>query len=149
MNYEPIDWEMFGAMKQDIAGYFVKMDKFGKSDMDYFVEEKMDFGKEEELPIGPVLVKTAKFGKSGNISAAKRWAPTKPKANIKSGRPSLASHVKPTTRRLGKSTRANLPPKKAEKFMREDMVNEVALLEREELALCKDDDFGMSFDLEL
>jgi hypothetical protein len=137
-------------MKQDVAGYFVKTDKLGKSDMDYFVEEKMDFGKDEELPIGPVPVKTSKSAKSGNVSAAKRWTPTKPKATIKSSRPTPSSYVKPTTRQLGKSTRTNLPPtKRAEKFVREDMVDEVALLEREELALCKDDDFGMSFDLEL
>ena len=29
------------------------------------------------------------------------------------------------------------------------MVDEVASLEKEELALCKDDDFGITFDLEL
>ena len=29
------------------------------------------------------------------------------------------------------------------------MADEVASLEEEELALCKDDDFGMAFDLEL
>jgi hypothetical protein len=150
VDYDPVNWENFGAMKQDVAGYFVKMDKFGKSDMDYFVEEKMHFGKDEELPIGPVPVKTAKSAKSGNASTAKRWAPTKPKATIKSSQSTSSNLVKLTTRRLDKSSRANLPPtKRAEKFMRENMVDEVALLEREELALCKNDDFGMSFDLEL
>ena len=136
-------------MKHDIVGYFVKMDEFGKSQMDYFVEEKMDFGKDEELPIGPVPVKTTvKPGKSGNI-AAKRWAPTKPKTTIKSSRPLPSTQDKPATRPVVKSTRRNVTGKPRGKFVREDMVDEIASLEREELALCKDDDFGVAFDLEL
>jgi hypothetical protein len=143
-------------MKQDVAGYFVKMDGFGKSEMDYFVEEKMDFGKDEELPIGPAPAKTIKStkneaiktGKNGNVSA-KRWAPTKPRAPVKSRVPP-STHVKSAGRQLAKSTRTSASPaKKQSKFVREDMVDEVALLEREELALCRDDDFGMTFDLDL
>ena len=52
-DFDPIDWESFGAMKQEVVGYFVKTDEFGKSEMDYFVEQKMNFGKDEELPIAP------------------------------------------------------------------------------------------------
>src|SRR5947207_6020681 len=147
-DFDPIDWESFGAMKQDVAGYFVKTDEFGKSKMDYFVEEKMDFGKDEELPIAPAPpVKTVKARKSTSASGKAR-APTKPKATT--GRSLPTSHVK-TTKPLAKSTQSNIRPSKPKmaKFVREDMIDEVALLESEELALCKDDDFGMTFDLEL
>jgi len=36
-----------------------------------------------------------------------------------------------------------------QKFMREEMKDEVAELEKEEMELLKGDDFGMTFDLEL
>ena len=150
MDFDPIDWEMFGAMKQDVVGYFVKTDEFGKSEMDYFVEQKMDFGKDEELPIAPAPpVKTAKSRKSASAVTGKAWAPTKPRATTR--RPLSTTHAKTPTKPFPKSTRANIPSSKpkTEKFMREDMVDEVASLEKEELALCKDDDFGITFDLEL
>ena len=81
VDFDPIDWESFGAMRQEVVGYFVKTDEFGKSDMDYFVEQKMDFGKDEELPIAPdPPVKTVKSRKIASAAAGKTWAPTKPRA---------------------------------------------------------------------
>ena len=137
-------------MKQEIVGYFVKTDEFGKSEMDYFVEEKMDFGKDEELPIAPAPpTKSAKSRKSTSAATGKAWLPTKPRATT--GRTVSTRHTKTPTKPYPKSTRANIPPSKPKmaKFVREDMVNEVASLEMEELALSKYDDFGMAFDLEL
>ena len=128
----------------------MKTDEFGKSEMDYFVDTKMDFGKDEELPVGPAPVRVVKSVTSGKIpsKATKRWAPSKPITNIKD-RPKTA--INPANRAAGKPTRMTntFVKPKIEKFIREDMRDEVETLEREELELCRDDDFGMSFDLEL
>ena len=142
-DWEPIDWEAFGAMKQDIASYFIKTDEFGKSEMDYFVETKMDFGKDVELPIAPAQVKPAKTVRSVKSTSwsMKQWVPTKPIARA----PSKPAINAPMSRRM--SVAPSKP--KMEKFIREDMRDELAALEAEELALCKQDDFGLSFDLEL
>jgi hypothetical protein len=142
-------------MKQDVAGYFVTVDESGKSKMDYFVEQPMDFGKDEVLPVCPEPTKVVKPApaRNGNIPA-KRWVPTKPKAmlsTIRNRQATSTSHVKagvrPPVRPMHKSIPSARP--KVERFLREDLRKEVSALEQEELALCKDDDFGMTFDLEL
>jgi hypothetical protein len=141
-------------MKQDIAAYFVTVDESGKSEMDYFVEKPMDFGKDEVLPVCPEPPRVVKQipARNGNVTA-KRWVPTKPKAlssTIRARQVTSTSHVRagarPPVRSMRKST--SVRPK-AEKFIREDLRDEVSALEQEELALCNDDDFGMTFDLEL
>ena len=149
MDYEPIDWVLFRSIKQDVVGYFIKMDEFGKSEMDYFVDEQMDFGKDEELPIGPVPpVKTARSRKIPSV-ASKPWAPTRPRTTVTCRSPS-SSLVKRTIRAPIRSTKATIPKPKVGKFIREGMGDEVALLEREELAMYNEDDgFGVTFDLEL
>jgi hypothetical protein len=151
-NYEPIDWDMYGGMKQDIAAYFVKVDEFGKSEMDYFVEKKMHFGADEELPVVPAPVKSVKAigaKRNGNGTATKPWSTTKAKSAIKPVTKQLSSRSQ-TRQPPVKSTRANIPSKLGlGKFMREDLQDEVMALEMEELALCKNDDFGTTFDLEL
>jgi hypothetical protein len=138
-------------MKQDIAAYFVKVDEFGKSEMDYFVEKKMHFGADEELPVAPAPIKSAKVlsaKKHGNGTTARPWSTTKAKPTIKSAGKQLSS--KSLTRPPVRLTRTNMPSKpEPGKFMREDLRDEVAALEMEELALCKNDDFGTTFDLEL
>lgn len=150
-NHEPIDWDVYGGMEQDIAAYFVKVDEFGKSEMDYFVEKKMHFGADEELPVAPAPIKPAKATsakKHGNSTAAKSWSTTKVKSTIKSGGKQSSSNFQ--TRPPVRSTRTNIPSKpELGKFMREELRDEVAALEMEELALCKNDDFGTTFDLEL
>jgi len=150
-DFDPVDWEFFGAMKQDVSGYFVNTDENGLSEMDKFVMTQMDFGEDEELPIGPpppvkkpVPAKTAKV-------PAKTWAPTKPKSMpvTRTQAPARKTPVK-AARPLAPSTRGNIPrPAPKEKFVRGDMVDEVKALEEEELTLLKNDDFGMAFDLEL
>ena len=140
--YEPLDyemdWEEYGNARQDISSYFLKLDEFGKSEMDYFVETKMDFGKDQELPIcppppAPKHIKAAQPRLRSTVT--KKWAPTKP--------------VRPIARPVKglRQTRGVIVPK--QKFVRDEMKAEIAQLEREELELCKDDDFGMTFDLEL
>lgn len=127
-------------MRQDIASYFIKTDEFGKSDMDYFVETTMDFGADEELPIAPVPQSKTKKSVKGAAAPRKSWVPTK-RITSANGKSIIS----------GNARRISMAPTKAktEKFMREDMRDEVAALRKEELALCKEDDFGMSFDLEL
>ena len=151
-DFEPIDWELFGAMKPDVSAYFVKTDENGFSEMDKFVTTKMDFGEDEELPIGPPPpVKKPVARAKTSKAPAKTWTPTKPKSTpvTRTQRPHRKSSVK-ASRPFGPSTRGNIPrPPPKEKFVREDMVDEVKALEQEELALFKDDDFGMAFDLEL
>src|SRR5271169_4013388 len=128
-------------MKQDVIGYFVKLDEFGKSEMDYFIETKMDFGNAEELSVAPTPVKSEKMvDKTSTKSVPKKWAPTKPMM----GRPRLSS-VRKGVRSVGSNVQAK---PKAEKFCRVDMREEVRALEMEELKLCNDD-FGVNFDLEL
>jgi hypothetical protein len=140
-DWEPIDWDAFNSMKQDIRSYFVKVDEFGKSEMDYWVEQKMDFGKDEELPIAPELpVKAAKPVKKAPANATKKWAPTKPISRVKATN---------TAEKARGPVRSMRTLKKPEKFVREDMRDEVLALEMEELALCKEDDYGTAFDLEL
>ena len=142
-DWEPIDWEAFNSMKQDIKSYFVKVDEFGKSEMDYWIEEKMDFGKDEELPVAPAPtpVKAVKPVTKVPKTTAKKWAPTKPISRVRSIKTGN------TTRTPVRSVKSTKP--RGEKFMREDMRDEVLALEMEELALCKDDDYGTAFDLEL
>ena len=150
-DFEPIDWKAFGEMKQDVRAYFVKIDENGLSEMDKYVTTQMDFGQDEELPIAPVApakrpAALAKVSKS----VTKAWAPTKPKstpiARTQSSRKAPAKPARP----LAPSTRGNIPlPAPKERFVREDMIDEVKALELEELALFRDDDFGMAFDLDL
>jgi hypothetical protein len=146
IDHESIDWDLFGGMTQDIASYFVKEDDSGKTDMDYFVEGKMNFGKDDELPVAPDPVKVVKSGKT-NI-AAKRWQP-KTQSTAKSAGKSLPS--KPLVRARRSSTRPGLTSAqpRREKIVREDLRDEVSELERQELAECANDDFGITFDLEL
>jgi hypothetical protein len=135
-------------MKQDMRSYFVRLDEFGKSEMDYWIERKMDFGKDEELPVAPVPVKAAKTAKTvtKTIVGPKPWAPTIPISHVKSTRPA----EKPRTKTHVRSRKSNISAKpKPEKFIREDMRDEILALEMEELALCRDDDYGTAFDLEL
>jgi hypothetical protein len=142
-------------MKQDVAAYFVTVDESGKSEMDYFVEKPMDFGKDEILPVCPEPPRVIKAvpARNGNVTA-KRWAPTKPKAlssTIRARQVTSTSHVRAGARPPVRSMRKSMPSArpKAERFFREDLRKEVSALEQEELALCDDDDFGMTFDLEL
>ena len=151
-DFEPVDWELFGAMKQDVSGYFVKTDENGLSEMDKFVMTQMDFGEDEELPIGPPppVKKSVAPAKTAKVPA-KTWAPTKPKSTpvTRTQAPPRKTSVK-AARPLASSTRGNIPrPLPKERFVREDMVDEVKALEQEEMALLKDDDSGMAFDLEL
>ncbi len=142
-------------MKQDVVGYFVTVDESGKSEMDYFVEKPMDFGKDEVLPVCPDPPKVIKPVPVRNRNAAtKRWVPTKPKAmllTIRDRQTLSTSHIRAGTwlpvKSMHKSILSARP--KVEQFIREDLRDEVSVLEQEELALCKDDDFGMTFDLEL
>jgi len=132
-----MDWDVYGRTRQDISSYFIQVDEQGKSEMDYFVETKMDFGKDQELPIcPPPASKPVKSTQSRPKSTVtKKWAPTKP--------------VRPVSRPFKgiRQTGRVITPK--QKFMREEMKDEVAELEREEMELLKGDDFGMTFDLEL
>lgn len=137
-----MDWDEYGRARQDISSYFLKLDEFGKSEMDYFVETKMDFGKDQELPICPPAATPKPINRSTQTRpVTKKWAPTKP--------------VRPMTRPASRPVKGIRPVRAAagrpkQSFMREDMKDEVAQLEREELeVLCKDDDFGNTFDLEL
>jgi len=136
-------------MKQDVSGYFVKTDENGLSEMDKYVMTRMDFGENEELPVGPPSVKRpAAPTKSAKVPVKTRLqakSASTPVARTQGPRKTPPKSVKP----LALSTRGNIsrPPK--ERFVREDMVDEVKALEQEELALLKDDDFGMAFDLEL
>jgi len=155
-DWEPIDWEAFKSMKQDLRSYFIKVDEFGKSDMDYWIEEKMDFGKDEELPVVPAPVKAVKplkLSTKGKAVAATKWAPTKPMSNVRTARPIDRSNNGRITgsRAAIKPDRSTVTPAKSkrEKFVRDEMRDEVLALEMEELALCKDDDYGTAFDLEL
>lgn len=129
-----MDWDEYGNARQDISSYFIKVDDFGKSEMDYFVETKMDFGKDQELPIGPTTAPAAKMVRPTQPrikpTVTKKWAPAKPVRPVKGA----------------KQTRGLIPK---QKFMRDEMKDEVAALEREERELCKNDDFGMTFELEL
>jgi hypothetical protein len=141
-------------MKQDVAEYFVKVDESGKSEMDYFVEQPMDFGKDEELPVCPEPLKVRKSGPPRNGDTAKRWVATKPKplsSTIRNRQVTSKSHVRNGTRPLVRPTRTTVTSTmpKTERFIREDLREEVSALEKEELAFCNDDDFGMTFDLEL
>ena len=138
-------------MKQDVEGYFVKKDENGLSEMDKFVMTPMDFGDDEDLPVGPPppVMRPVPSAKVAKIPG-KTWAPTKPKSTpvtrTRGPRKAAVKAVRP----LAASTRENIPrPHPKEKFVREDMADEVKALEQEELALFKDDDFGMAFDLEL
>jgi hypothetical protein len=151
VDHEPIDWDIFGGMTQDVANYFVTVDESGKSEMDYFVEGKMEFGNDEELPVAPSPVKLVKSAKSSSNGAAKRWVPTQPKARRSIApvekRPSKPQ-VRTGRRSFIKSTNQGPKPRE-KKIVREDLRDEVLALEREELAACANDDFGMTFDLEL
>jgi len=148
-------------MRADIAGYFVKVDSSGKSDMDRFAHGKMDFGKDEQLPIAPTPpakknlkspIKTSNWSRSRQSLAPKPRQSMVPKpvatANVRSQAPLRAGATKhlPQSRRMSMA-----PPKKMqrERFVRPEMADELAALEREELELCKTDDYGASFDLEL
>lgn len=140
---------MFGAMKQDVGGYFVKTDENGLSEMDKFAMTRMDFGEHEDLPIGPPPVKRPVVPTKAAKVPAKTRTQAKPTSTpamrTQVPRKAPVKSVKP----LAPSTRGNIlrPPK--EKFVREDMVDMIKALEQEELALLKDDEFGMAFDLEL
>lgn len=141
-------------MKQDVAEYFVKVDESGKSEMDYFVERPMDFGKDEELPVCPEPLKVSKSGPTRNADSAKRWVSTKPKplsSTIRNRQVTSKPQVRTGTRPLVKPTRTAITSTrpKPERFIREDLREEVSALVKEELAFCRDDDFGMTFDLEL
>jgi hypothetical protein len=142
-------------MKQDVSGYFITVDESGKSEMDYFVEKPMDFGKKEVLPVCPEPPKVIRPAptRNGNTTA-KRWVPTKPKpisSTIRNRQVTSTSYGRAGVRPPVKSVCKNIPftRPKVERFIREDLRHEVSVLELEELALCKDDDFGMTFDLEL
>ena len=137
LDYE-MDWDEYGRARQDISSYFLKLDEFGKSEMDYFVETKMDFGKDQELPIcPPPAPKPTQTRTTKSTTFSKKWVPTKP--------------TRPVSRPLNKGVKSmgrTVVPK--QRFVREEMKDEVAQLEREELDLLrKNDDFGMTFDLEL
>src|SRR5271170_6900098 len=122
-DFEPIDWELFGAMKQDVSGYFVEMDENGLSEMDKFVITQMDFGKDEELPIGPPPVKKPVASAKTAKVPTKTWAPTKPKSTpvTRTQGPHRKTPVK-AARPLAASTRGNIPrPPPKEKFVREAM----------------------------
>lgn len=139
-------------MTQDVANYFVTVDESGKSEMDYFVEGKMEFGNDEELPVAPSPVKLVKSAKSSSHGAAKRWVPTQPKTRRSTIAPVEKLPSKPQVRIRGRSfmKSANQGPRPREKkIVREDLRDEVLALEREEVAACANDDFGMTFDLEL
>jgi hypothetical protein len=153
-GFEPIDWDLFGAMKHDVAAYFVKTDESGKSDMDYFVKKKMDFGKDEELPVCPPPLRGAKIATSEKTrnGATKKIAPARSKpAAVKDGIQHIPSksHIQLPIKPLVKSTRTTMLPSqsKKERFVREYMVDEVAQLEAEERALCDDTDFGIDLEL--
>jgi hypothetical protein len=148
-------------MKADIVGYFVKVDSSGKSEMDRFVHEKMHFGNDEELPIAPAppVKKTAKSPvKTSSWTRSRQSMAPKPRQSM-APRPFTAAKVRPpaaprpaTTKHVPQSRRMSMaPPKKLkpERFVRPEMADELAALEREELELCKTDDYGASFDLEL
>jgi hypothetical protein len=152
--YEPIDWALFCEMKQDVVGYFIETDEFGKSAMDYFVEKKMDFGNDEELPIGPTMKEDGKPaipGKGINISKnPSARAKAQRIASSKASHPAVVSaRVKAPNRPRAKSMHLSMPlaTPNLEKFVREDMRDEIAELEREELRLCKEDDYVIAFDL--
>ena len=133
-------------MKQDITSYFVKKDETGKSGMDYFVERSMNFGADEELPVCPPPVKTAQTSqvtskpqvqtKSKSRTTHRTMPPTRPRTTIKPLTKPMLRNVAPAKT-------------KGKKFMREDMLDEVVAFQMEELALCRDHDFGIDFDLEL
>ena len=169
-DHEPIDWDLFGEMKPDIAGYFVTVDSSGKSDMDRFVEEKMDFGKDEELPIGPpsVSLEKKKVAKPpvNTFNSARSRQSMAPRSRQSlapvRGKPVASLQMKSQIQRWATSTRESIvPPQsnrwskapvkkpKPERFVRPDMAEELATLEKEELELCRTDDYGASFDLEL
>jgi hypothetical protein len=139
-------------MNQDVASYFLSGDQDGKTEMDYFVEGKMLFGKDEELPVAPPPIKSVKPSKPRRTSV---WAPTQPKAIRSVNKPADKTPSKPQVRTGARSfdkfTRASSisAKPKVEKIVREDMRDEVSALEKEELAAIANDDFGMSFDLEL
>ena len=116
----------------------------------------MDFGKDEELPVVPAPVKAVKplkLSTKGKAVAATKWAPTKPMSNVRTARPIDRSNNGRITgsRAAIKPDRSTVTPAKSkrEKFVRDEMRDEVLALEMEELALCKDDDYGTAFDLEL
>lgn len=140
-------------MKQNVAEYFVKVDESGKSEMDYFVERPMDFGKEEELPVCPEPPKVRNSGLARNGGTAKRWVTPKSKSlsSVRDKQATSKSNVRTGTTPLVRPTRRTTTSTrpKAERFLRGDLQDEVSALEKEELALCRDDDFGMTFDLEL
>jgi len=169
-DHEPIDWDLFGDMKPDIAGYFVTVDSSGKSDMDRFIEEKMDFGKDEELPIAPPSVNPAKKKvarppvNTSNLARSRQSMVPRPRQSLApvKGKLVASSQIKSqsqswatTTRQLTvppQSRRMSMAPAKkpkAERFVRPGMAEELAILEKEELELCRTDDYGASFDLEL
>jgi hypothetical protein len=147
IDHESIDWDLFGGMTQDVASYFVKEDHSGKTDMDYFVEGKMNFGKDDELPVAPDPVKVVKSGKT-NI-AAKRWQPkTRPTAAKITGKSLPSKPLVRTGRSFTRPSLTSTQPKMG-KIVRENLRDEVSELERQELAEYANDDFGMTFDLEL
>jgi len=169
-DHEPIDWDLFGDMKPDIAGYFFTVDSSGKSDMDRFVEEKMDFGKDEELPIAPPSANPAKKTaarppvNTSNLARSRQSMAPRPRQSLAPVRGKLvaSSQIKSQSQRCGTATRQlTVPPQsrrmsmapvkkpKIERFVRPDMAEEFAMLEEEELELCRTDDYGASFDLEL
>jgi hypothetical protein len=145
-EYESIDWFSFAQMKQDIDSYFVKVDEFGDSELDSFCKEKMNFGKDEELPIvPPPSNKTRK-----SIVPAKR-VPTALALGVKTrGQPRPSIRPAPTVRTARNAIVTRqikvLPAKQKQKFIREDMQDEIAALQREELSLCKEDDYALDLD---
>lgn len=143
IDHESIDWDLFSGMTQDVASYFIKEDNSGKTNMDYFVEGKMNFGKNDELPVVPDPVKVVKT----NIPA-KRWQPkTRPTAKI-SGKSLPSKPLVRTGRSFTRPSLTSTQPKMG-KIVREELRDEVSELERQELAEYANDDFGMTFDLEL
>jgi hypothetical protein len=148
-------------MKADITGYFVKVDSSRKSEMDQFLYEKMDFGTDEQLPIAPAPPgqKTAKLSvKPPSWTRSRRSTAPNPRQSTAPRPvtvPKVGPHAAPrpgTTKHIAQSRRMSMvPPKKMkpERFVRPEMADELAALEREELELCSIDDYGASFDLEL
>ena len=152
-DWEPIDWNEYASMKQDAEGFFVKRDEFGKSEMDNFVS---NYGDLEDLPITfNSITKERVTSPQVPKVAPKRSVSVKTTRGTALRQAATRGRSAPTTasRTNGKHTNFTqvIVPREAkvERFLREDLRDEVLALEKEERRMCRHDDFSLTFDLEL